>query len=214
MIKAYATEISYDISDSEKNQANKAIKRFEFASKALNAASSALDLMKTPFKNNPDIPYDEILKIRKPIRNFRDSSIDKFNNFKNISFECVDAMQAFESDTQTLKLMKSFINSIEELEDKVNEFSKLFDDLESKEFVKTVIDLIESIQNKCEEVDKIIDERIKTHIKTNILASTWVDSVGESLQQKIEKEKPLILEVFDKTQDQLANVIKERRVLD
>ena len=55
-------------------------------------------------------------------------------------------MHLFESDTQTLKLMKSFISSVDELEAKVNVFASLFDDLESKSFPQDVVQAIEDAQ--------------------------------------------------------------------
>jgi len=119
-------------------------------------------------------------------------------------------MQAFASDTQTVKLMKSFIISIDDLEILVNDFVDLFNDLETKDFAKNIVGSIENIQKQCEDVDEIIDERLKSHIQSNILAKSWVDSVSNDLQMKIEQKTPLILDLFNKRQDQLNDMIKEK----
>ena len=119
-------------------------------------------------------------------------------------------MQIFASDTQTLKLMKSFISSIDSLETSVNNFADTFNDLESKEFSKNVVTAIEDIQKQCKEVDEIIDERIKSHVQTNILATNWVDAVSTDLQTKVEEKTPLILDLYNKRQDQLNDAIEER----
>jgi uncharacterized protein (UPF0335 family) len=119
-------------------------------------------------------------------------------------------MQEFASDTQTVKLVKSFISSIESLENDVNEFSSLFSDLESNDFSKKVVDIINKIQEKCDSIEEIVDDRIKSHIQTNILAKSWVDSIGNDMNMKIEKKTPLMLELFNKRQDQLNDAIKER----
>ena len=122
-------------------------------------------------------------------------------------------MQTFSTDTQTLKLMKSFITSIDELETKVNSFSDFFNDLQSKDFVKDVVTHIEDIQKQCDDVEEIIDERIKNHIQTNILATSWVDSISNDLQMKIEEKTPLILDLYNKREDQLNDAVEERSTL-
>jgi hypothetical protein len=208
--KAYAVQMTYDVSDEEKNQANKALLYFDHVSKLLDLASTHLDIMKTPFKDNPDMSPEEVMKARAAIRRFRDKAVENFNEFKKKAFQCVNVMQIFNSDTQTLKLMKSFITAIDDLESKVNKFVEVFNDLESKSFPADVVKLIEEIQTQCEDLAEIIEDRIKNHIQTNILASSWVDSVGDDLQTKIEEKTPLIMDLFNKRQDQLNDMLKER----
>jgi hypothetical protein len=208
--KAYAVQMTYDVTDDEKNQAEQAILRFEHTSKVLQLASDHMDIMKTPFKDNPEMDPKEVMKARAAIRRFRDKAIDNFNEFKRQAFQCVNVMHIFESDTQTLKLMKSFISSIDELESKVNKFADLFNDLESKSFPQDVVKSIEDIQQQCEDIKEIIEDRIKNHIQTNILATSWVDSVSNDLQVKIQERTPLIMDLFNQRQDQLNDAIKER----
>lgn len=202
--------MSYDVSDSERHQADKALLYFKAAEKFLMQASDHLNVMKTPFKDNPDVTPEDIMKARAVIRRFRDKAIENFDKFKKVSFDCVNLMQTFSSDTQTLKLMKSFITSVDGLELSVNQFSELFNDLKSKEFAKDVVSSIENIQKQCDEIDEIIDERIKNHIQTNILATSWVDSISNDLQMKIEKKTPLIVDLYNQRQEQLNSAIEER----
>jgi len=210
IIKAYSVQMSYNVTDEEKHQAEQAILSFKSTRNLLAEASEYLNIMKTPFKDNPDMTPKDIWKARPVIRRFRDKSIDNFDEFKSAAFQCVNLMQTFANDTQTLKLMKSFITSIDELEVKVNDFAELFEDLQSKDFSKNIVTKMEDIQKKCDDIDEIIDERIKTHIQTNILATNWVDSVSTELQTKVEKKTPLILDLFNKRQDQLNDAIEDR----
>lgn len=202
--------MSYDVSDSEKHQAEKALVYFKAAKKYLVQASDHLNIMKTPFKDNQDVTPEEIIKSRAVIRRFRDKAIENFDKFKKAAFDCVNLMQTFSSDTQTLKLMKSFISSVDDLEVSVNQFAELFDDLQSKEFSKDVVTAIEGIQKQCDEIDEIIDERIKSHIQTNILATSWVDAISNDLQMKIEKKTPLIVDLYNQRQEQLNDAVEER----
>lgn len=202
--------MSYNVSDSEKQQAEKALLYFKAAERFLIQAADHLNIMKTPFKDNPDMTPEDVMKARAVIRRFRDKAIENFDKFKKVSFDCVNIMQTFESDTQTLKLMKSFIASVDDLEVSVNQFADLFNDLQSKEFVKDVTAAIEGIQKQCDEIDEIIDERIKSHIQTNILASSWVDAISNDLQMKIEKKTPLIVDLYNQRQEQLNDAVEER----
>ncbi|CAB4197099.1 hypothetical protein UFOVP1290_619 [uncultured Caudovirales phage] len=209
--KSYSTQMSYDISDSEKESAENALLCFTHALKKLSSASEHLNIIKTPFKDNPEVDPKALFKARVKIRKFRDKSLENFTIFKKYAFKCVNSMQSFASDTQTVKLMKSFINSVNDLENSVNDFVLLFNDLESKDFTKDIVTHIEKIQEQCDEIEKIIDDRIKNHIQSNILATSWVDSVSNELQMKIEEKTPLIIDLFNERQDKLNHVIKERK---
>lgn len=210
IVKAYSIQMSYEVSDDEKKRAEQALLYFGVALKILQQAANHLNIMKTPFKDNPEMNPEEVMKARAAIRRFRDKAIDNFNNFKETAFKCVNSMQTFASDTQSVKLMKSMITAIDELEVKVNNFAEVFDDLQSKDFAKNVVASIEDIQDQCDDIEEIIDERIKPHVQNNILATSWVDSVSQDLQMKVEKQTPLILDLYNKRQEQLNDSIKER----
>lgn len=208
--KAYSIQMSYNVTDEEKHQAELAILYFNHASKSLDKASDYLNIIKTPFKDNPDISTEEIVKERASIRKFRDKSVDKFNDFKLKSFRCIKVIQNFSSDTQTVKLIKSFITSIDDLQIKVNNYVDLFSNLQDKDFVKNIVEHIDLIQEQCENIDSIIEERIKSHIQTNILASNWINDVSDELQVEVTKKVPIILELSNQRQEQLNDILKER----
>ena len=213
MIKTvYASELTYDISTDEKKLAESALLSYNHAKKRLNVAKLRLDVMKTPFKENPEMDPKEVVKLRAPIRRFRDKCIKNFNAFKKISVKCINKMQPFSSDTQTIKLVKSFISSADELEDEVNKFAELFSNLEDKDFSKNVVEAIEEVQKKCDATNEIIDERIKTHIQSNILAKSWVDAISNTFQMEVEKRRPKILELNNVRQDALNDIIQEKKV--
>lgn len=211
MIKnSYSVQMSHQVSDAEKEQAEKAIKSFSVALKLLKSASDHLDIMLTPFKDHSDISKEQLTKFRAALRRFRDRAIDNFNTFKITAFQCFTLMNLFSTDTQTLKLMKSFISSIEGIEKQVNDFADLFGDLESKTFVTDVVKAIESVKKECEELKDIIDERITPHIQKNIIGKTWVDSVSSDLKMEVEKQTPLFMDLFSERQDQLNESQKDK----
>lgn len=208
--RAYSVQMSYEVTDDEKRQAEKAILFFKHAVKLLKLSSDHLNTMKTPFKENPEIDPAEIMKTRASIRRFRDKAVENFNDFKAAAFKCVKSMQQFSSDTQTIKLIKSYISAIDDLQAKVNKFVDLFQDLENKDFVTEVVKLMEDIQKQCEDVEKIVNERISPHIQDNILNTSWIDDVGNDLQIKLTKETPIILDLFNERQEKLNNILTER----
>lgn len=210
MIRVYASDLTFDVSPAEKIQARKATVFFNHAIKLLDVAKDHLDVMKTPFKDSPNMTPEDVMKARSGVRRFRDKAVENFNEFKRAAFQCVRSMQPFSTDTQTTKLIKSFIGSIDDLEFQVNKFVELFSDLEDQNFTTNVVEAIEKIQAKCEEVEEIVEDRIKKHINQNILSATWVDDVGEELDLKIEKETPLLMQLYNDRQDQLNDAIKER----
>ena len=203
------TQLSYDVTDAEKAQAEKSLIAFDRSKKLLVIAINHLNIMYTPFKDHPDISEEQIHKFRAALRDYRDRVIENFNQFKNMAFRCITLMQIFSSDTQTFKLMKSFISSVDDLEDDVNDFSEIFNDLKSEDFVKNITASIDAIKKDTEEIKEIIDDRIKNHIQSNILGRTWVDGVSDSLQVKVEKQDPLLIDLFHQRQEMLSGKKRE-----
>ena len=203
MFNKKSSQLSFNITNAEKTQATKALIYFKHAKKNLKAASDYLDILYTPFKDNADITPEQIYKYRAALRRFRDKSINNFNAFKILAFECVNVMQDFSSDTQILKLINNFISIIDDLDSKVNSFIDEFKNLKSKDFQKNIIKCLEDLKKTSKELDDIISNRIVSHIQENILASTWIDSVSKELNKKIENKKPLLIELFNEDKEKL-----------
>ncbi len=195
--RAYTSMLTYQISDNEKDQAEKAIRWFNHCLKLLEQCDEHLNLIYNPFKKSPDIIPDKIFERRSILRNYRDKVVDNFNKFKKAAFKSYVIMQPFTTDTQTEKLMKSFVSSIEDIEIQVNRFVDLFDNLKSEDFSKGVIVAIENIKKEIVQLNQVVDERIKNHLQTNILARNWVDGISSELQEKVEKKSPLVMQLVE-----------------
>jgi hypothetical protein len=198
MIKrAYSAMMTYQVSDSEKDQAQKAMRWFNHCIKILEQSEDHLNLMYNPFKKSSDINAEQIFKVRSALRRYRDKVVENFNNFKKVAFKCYAIMQSFTSDTQTEKLLKSFVSSIQDIETQVNRFIELFSNLKSDDFAKAIVPAIENIKKEAAQLEQIVEDRIKKHIETNILARNWVDSVSDELQEKVEKKSPLAVQLVE-----------------
>lgn len=204
MIKVWALQLAYETSDEEKQVAEKALICFDYAVKSLRQAMDYVDLLGTPFKDHPDIPENELIKYRAELRAHRDNMVKNFNMFKQIAFKCVDAIEPFRLDTQTAKLVKSFISSIDSIEDKVNIIVQLFDNLKSKTLITDVNTNIADLHKLADELEEIIDDRIKGHIKGNIIGKTWMDNIRNEMKMDVDKKDSLMVELMKEYQQQLT----------
>ena len=197
IMKAYAVQLSYDVQSEEKDRANKVILYLDYILKLLKKCNEHLDLIYTPFKDNPNITPAEAYKARAGLRRYRDRVADNFNDLKRNAFRCFMLLRGFESDTQTSKLTKSFVVSIGDIEKQVNRFLDLFSDLESKDFGATVVKAIENIKKEISQFEQTIEDRIKTHVQDNILARSWTENVSNELKERVEKNIPFSIKLVE-----------------
>jgi dGTP triphosphohydrolase len=202
-MKKFATSLTSEIPEEEKNKAANSIAIFDGIVKILSDNNEHLDLIFTPFKDHPEITTEQVYQVRAALRRFRDSVADNFNKLKRLAFKGFVSLQPFSSDTQIIKLMKSFVLSINDLEKQVNRFILLFSDLESKDFAQSVVKGAENIKKEVAQLKQIIEDRIKDHIYTNILARNWVDNVSEELKEKVEKKLPFSIELVNEREEKL-----------
>ena len=173
---AYNVQLSVPISENEKKIASRTLLAFKRSNMLLDEAVSYLNVLKNPMtEDRPD--KDTIWKTRADLRSKRDMALKKFNKFKVIALKSVFLMKALGYDTNIIKLTKSFISIVESLEDSVNAFIDLFDNLSSDTFVDDILKKINDIDNKSKKVIEVTENRIKTHIQEHILQSTWLNTV-------------------------------------
>src|SRR5438552_4082434 len=98
--RAYISMMTYQISDEEKDRAEKAMRWFDHSIKVLEQCDEHLNLIYNPFKKDPNIQADKLFNSRAMLRGFRDKMAENFNNFKKVSFKCYVIMQPFTTDTQ------------------------------------------------------------------------------------------------------------------
>ena len=84
-----------------------------------------------------------------------------------------------------------------DIEKQVNRFLDLFSSLDAKDFAQTIVKAVENVKKEIAQFEQIIEDRIKNHIENNILARSWVNSISDELQQKVEKKIPLSIELVN-----------------
>jgi hypothetical protein len=197
--------MSYEIPSEEKDKALKSLESFTHLQKLLKECNDRLNLIYTPFKNNTNITPEQTYKARASLRIYRDRTADRFNELKQYAFKCFISLQPFSSDTQIVKLKKSFVFSVDDIQTQVNRFLELFSSLDSNDFGKAVITAVENIQKEISQLEQIVEARIKNYIQSNILARSWVDDVSDELQQKVETKIPLSIELVNQRTKELEN---------
>jgi hypothetical protein len=195
--KIYAVNMTYDVPDAEKDMATKIVMHLDHLLKMLKTCEEHLNLMYTPFKDNQNISTEQIFAARAALRRYRDKAVDNFNDFKRQAFKCFVLLQPFSFDSQMVKLSKSFVLAISDIEKQVNRFVDLFSNLESKDFGTTIVKSIDNIKKELAQIEQIIEDRMKDHIQNNILARNWVDTVSDELQEKVEKRIPLSIQLVE-----------------
>jgi hypothetical protein len=198
--------MSRPASPEEKAAAEKVLLVLKYTVKELNKATDHIQIMLTPFKDNPEIPETELIEFRSALRRYRDKLLENFKAFKEAAFQCVKVLTPFSMDTETTKIKKSFISLVDELEDDVNKFAKLFGDLKDNTFVQSVVSSLTAVQAKAEEIKEFIEDRAKSHIQKEILGKTWMDSIQDELGVKIDTPTPKILELEEERKRQLSDL--------
>lgn len=188
--------MSYEVSDIEKYNAEKAIQLFKQAYDILKSLDNEFNKILRPFKENPSISPEEIMKTRYFLREYRDEMADKLIKFKQVAFKCNQAMSMFAFDLNTTKLIKSFNSEIDVLENYMDDFKDLFNDLKDSKFTENIIKKSELFKKQADEILDLIDNRIKKHIKENILSYSWIDRYNkENKELTMQQRVPLLLQI-------------------
>lgn len=202
MIKKIAStiEMSFDIPESEKQEAQIASDAFKKVISTLNNAKKHLNIMYEPFKDATEIPSDAIYQFRGAIFRYKEQIKENFNKVKFTAFLAIMKLNYFATDTHITELINSFRDSIGDVEKQVGVLLDILSDLKSKDFKNNMIKGIESVRTACFEVEKLIKERIIDYINSNILAKDWMSNTGNELQTKIKVRVPYITQLFEERQ--------------
>jgi hypothetical protein len=207
MIKrSYLNQMTYDISNEEKNQARQLLTYVDYTTKLLDDTKEFLDTIKVPFENNKEMESKEILSQRVHLREFRDKVLKKFADFKLNAFYSINVLTKFSSDPQIAGMMKAFVSTVSDCEKSFEKLETLFNNMESATFVKDIIDLCKLLQAKLGDLENILNDRIRNYVSSNILGETWVSKMYKDLKISEPSKKPKTLDLINRR----PNVYKNR----
>ena len=193
---ASTIEMSFDIPETEKKEAEEATKLFKEMSTSIDYAIKYLNIIYIPFKKVDSIPVEAIVEYRGAIYRFKEHVKKIFNKIKLLALKSILKLNYFSSDTHILELTSTFRNGIGDLEKKINILLKILSDYRSPEFHKTIVASIEDIKGESFELQKLVNERILDFIDANILAKDWMVVTKDQYKYKIEENVPFITQLF------------------
>lgn len=212
MIKrAYNIQMTYDISDSEKMYAEQALQVTDYLLGVVENFAAHLDMMYLPFKENPDITTEQIWKFRATFREYRDQAKENWTEVQHIGLRIVKLMNAFMSDTQIEKIMRSFNTSVEDVGKSFDDFLILFKNLQAQDFKENAVKTIESIKKEIAQLKEIIEERVQNILEKDILGKSWIDSTNDDDRSEsvdLTPQKPFDIQLFEERQRNIKETEK------
>jgi len=203
--RAYAVQMSFDVPDSERRTAEKAKEAFKQLSSQLKLTVEYLSLIYEPFKKYEQIDPKEVAEHRVLLRKIQRKAADKFKKISRQYNKCLGLMQEFSTDTRTEVLMTSFADAKEDVFKQVRTFLSIFSNLDSTDFRNNLVSSIEAIRKQINQLRQLISDRIISHIDSNILAKSWIDTISDKYQDKVQEKVPLIIELFRERQQSLKS---------
>lgn len=203
--RAYAVQMSFDVPDGERRTAEKAKEKFKQMSSSLKLAAEYLNLIYEPFKKYDQIDPKEVAEHRVLLRKIQHKVAEKFKKISKLYNESLELMRDFSTDTRTEGLMNSFTDAKEDVFKQVRTFLSIFSNLDSTDFRNNLVASIEAIKKQINQLRQLISDRIIAHIDENILAKSWIDSISDKYQDKVQEKVPLIIELFKERQQALRS---------
>jgi hypothetical protein len=206
-----APQLSFNVPDNEKDIAKKAVQSFLQVKEKIEAFNVHLDIIYNPFSAHQIVSTKSIVENRGALIRYKNKVRENFNNIAKVALYCVANMNQFSNDTRSVELMKSFVDSIGDIEDQVKNFNIIFKNLKAKEFKDNVIKVVQSIKKQGAQATKLIDERILSHINTNILATNWKENLSQELKFQIEEKEPYIKRLYNDREKQVEDMLSGNR---
>lgn len=204
---AESINMSLDVPSSEKKIAQKIVRKFQFLVKKIDSFDKHLDILYNPFKSHENISEESITEHRASLRRYRDKIKENFSEIKIFIVTCITDLNYFSSDTHISELIKSFNDSIGDIEDALEILLTDLDNWQDKEYRNNIMKCIENIKKQTSQLENLINDRIINDINTNILAKNWTDNLDDKLKSSIKDKEPYIKQLHDERERKLKEVL-------
>src|SRR6266581_2836902 len=204
---ADSVNMSLDVPSSEKKIAQKAVRKFQFLVKKIDAFDKHLDILYNPFKSHENVSKESITDHRAALRRYRDKINENFDEIKVFIVGCITDLNYFSSDTNISEIINSFNDSISNIEDSLEILLSGLDNWNDKDYRNNIITHIESVKKQIDQLNKLINDRIIADINTNILAKNWTDNLDDKLKSSIKDKEPYIKQLHDERERKLKEML-------
>lgn len=197
-------EMSFEIPEAEKKEAQLACQYLEQVINAIDHATDHLDIIYQPFKQAPQLSPEAVWEYRGAIRRYKEKINENFSKVKVISLYALNHLNLFSSDTHILEINNSFRDSVEELSEKVESLLDVLDQMKDVNYKDIVIQAIEAVRQAGDKTEILIKERALDFINSNILVKNWTTDLSQDLKLELKKKEPYISQLFKERQDALG----------
>jgi len=166
---AGAIEQSYPISFEDKQAAENIKELAESMDSVIDNINKELELIYTPFKNNPNVSQKEIWDNRGQLRNYIKEINDHLNKFKEYGIQTLKWLKHFEPDTNFTSITNAFEKASEDLNLQFERLSDVVKNIDNPDLPKGLVTAIDNIKKESAQLKSIIDTRLISHINDNIL---------------------------------------------
>jgi flagellar hook-basal body complex protein FliE len=203
--KAYSIQMSFNVPDSERRVAEKAVEHFEDLLSRMKIAVEYLDFIYVPFSEIQQADPEQVVENRVILRKYRDHIKEKFDKIMRKAYRCMLLMGEFNTDSAIAEMMTTFMAAMKDVEKQVNVLLSIFSNLNSAEFKNYLIASIDSVRKQVNQVRQLVNDRILEHIDTNILAKNWMSDLSERYHHTVKEKTPLVVELFKERQQALQS---------
>ncbi len=204
---ADSVNMSLDVPSSEKKIAQKAVRKFQFLVKKIDAFDKHLDILYNPFKSHENVSKESITDHRAALRRYRDKINENFDEIKVFIVGCITDLNYFSSDTNISEIINSFNDSISNISESLEMLLSGLDNWNDKDYRNNIITHIESVKKQIDQLNKLINDRIIADINTNILAKNWTDNLDDKLKSSIKDKEPYIKQLHDERERKLKEML-------
>lgn len=196
--------MSFDIPESERQEAQAAYDQFKKVMSALDVAKRHLNIMYDPFKAAESIPPEAMYEYRGAVFRYKEQIKENFNKVKACAFLAILKLNFFATDTHVAELVNTFRDGVGDIEKQVGVLLDILDDLKSKDLKDHIVKAIESVRQESFNIEKLIKERVLDYIDANILAKDWMSNTSEQLRTEIKERVPYVTQLFQERQKALT----------
>lgn len=204
---AESINMSLDVPDSEKKIAQRIVRKFQHLSKKIDSFDKHLDIIYNPFKSHENVSEESISEHRAALRRYRDKINENFEDIKVFIVGCITDLNYFSSDTNISEIIKSFNDSISDMENSLEALLSGLDNWKDKDYRSNVMKCIENVKKQTKSIDNLINDRIINDINTNILAKNWTDNLDDKLKSSIKDKEPYIKQLHEERERKLKEML-------
>ncbi len=192
---ASTLNMSFKVSDTEKETAQSAIESFFSTINSLSIAKDHLDILYSPLKKAQEIPSDTLVEYRGKLNRFRSQVKKNFMQVKTHAFEALNRLNYFSTDTHCAELISAFKEGMDDVMNAATKLLEALDDYKVDDFKDKVVIGIENIKKESAQLENLIRDRIIDHIKQNIIGESWMTDSDEP--KTLEEKIPTVIDIYN-----------------